>query len=138
MSFVVDASIALAWCFSDEQTDGLQTLLDRLISDGGLAPQLWALEALNGLLIAERRGRIDAPTRRRFAAYLSDLPIQIDDETAARSWTAVAAVAERHGLSAYDAAYLELAMRTSLPLATLDGALLVAATAERVELLATG
>ena len=137
MSFVVDNSIALAWCFEDEQTPGIMALLDRLIDEGAIAPQLWPIEALNGLLSAERRGRIDREVRRRLAGFLQALPIGIDDETASRSWSATAKLAEQHRLTAYDAAYLELAMRRGAPLATSDSALIAAATVAGVTLLPT-
>jgi predicted nucleic acid-binding protein len=135
VSFVIDNSIALAWCFEDEQTDAIMGLLDRLTETGASAPQLWPLEALNGLLTAERRGRIDTAVRRRLAGFLQALPIIIDDETASQVWSSTAYLAERHQLTAYDAAYLELALRLDLPLATSDSALMTAAEAAGVPLL---
>ncbi|HEY3812585.1 MAG TPA: type II toxin-antitoxin system VapC family toxin [Caulobacteraceae bacterium] len=135
MSFIIDNSVALAWCFEDEQTDAIMALLDRLTETGASAPQLWPLEALNGLLTAERRGRIDTAVRRRLAGFLQALPIIIDDETASQVWSATAQLAERHELTAYDAAYLELALRLGLPLATSDTALITAAQAAGVSLL---
>lgn len=138
MSFVVDNSVALAWCFEDEQTDAIMALLDRVADAGAVAPQLWPIEALNGLLTAERRGRVDIAKRRRLAGFLRQLPIEIDDETATQTWTATAELAERHALTAYDAAYLELAQRRALPLATSDVALINAARAAGVLLLETG
>ena len=135
MSFVLDNSIALAWCFEDEQTDAVIALLDRISDQGAFAPQLWPIEALNGLLVAERRRRIDGPTARGLAMFLRSLPITIDDQTAARVWVQTAELAERFGLTAYDAAYLELASRLGLPLATRDKALRAAAKAVAVPLL---
>jgi predicted nucleic acid-binding protein len=137
MSFVIDNSVALAWCFEGEQTNAIMALLDRVAEAGAVAPQLWPIEALNGLLTAERRGRIDGATRRRLAGFLQDLPIKIDDETATRIWGMTAQLAEAHRLTAYDAAYLELALRLSLPLATSDGALTAAAREAGVALLRT-
>lgn len=64
MSFVVDNSVALAWCFEDEQTADIMAVLDRIAENGAFAPQLWPIEALNGLLTAERRGRIDSAVSR--------------------------------------------------------------------------
>lgn len=127
MSLVLDNSVALAWCFEDERTDPTEALLDRVAEQGAVVPQLWPLEALNGLLVAERRGRIHQDQRRRLAAFLAELPITIDPETAERSWSATARLADAHRLTAYDAAYLELAQRLSLPLATRDAALTAAA-----------
>ena len=135
MSFVVDNSVALVWCFEEEQTPGVMSLLDRVAETGAVAPQLWPIEALNGLLSAERRGRIDPERRQRLMGFLRDLPIKLDDETVPRLWTDTARLAERHRLTAYDAAYLELAMRLRLPLATGDKALIAAAGNEGITLL---
>jgi len=135
MSFVIDNSIALAWCFEDEQTAEIMQLLDRVVEMGAVAPQLWPIEALNGLLTAERRGRIDGESRRRLAGFLQELPISIDDETAGRSWFATAQLAELHRLTAYDATYLELALRLDLPLATSDKPLIAAAERAGVRVL---
>ena len=135
MSFVLDTSISLAWCFEDEQTPLVMHLLDRVADQGAVAPQLWPVEALNGLLSAERRGRITAGSRDRLAGFLQDLPIAIDDETAIRLWTGTARLAALHRLTAYDASYLELAVRRRLPLATADRSLRTAAHAEGVDLL---
>lgn len=137
MSFVVDNSVALAWCFEDEQTVGIMEILDRVTDAGAVAPQLWPLEALNGLLMAERRGRINREVRQRLAGFLQELPIEIDDETASRSWATTARLAEQHRLTAYDATYLELAMRLGMPLATSDVALIAAAKVAGVPLLPT-
>jgi predicted nucleic acid-binding protein len=137
VTFIVDNSVALAWCFEDEQTAEIMALLDRTSETGAMAPQLWPIEALNGLLSAERRGRIDGGTRRRLAGFLRDLPIGIDDETAGQTWGATAQLAELHRLTSYDAAYLELAVRLALPLATSDKPLIAAAQALGVPLLPT-
>jgi predicted nucleic acid-binding protein len=120
VSFVFDNSVALTWCFEDEQTPATTALLERLAESGAVAPVLWPLEALNGLLVAERRGRLNAEKRRVFAEFLRELPVKIDDETADRAWTTTAELAARFRLSSYDAAYLELAQRHDLPLASLD------------------
>ena len=137
MSFIVDNSVVLAWCFEDEQTDGILALLDRVVEAGAVAPQLWPIEALNGLLTAERRGRIDREVRERLAGFLQDLPIRIDDETASGVWTTTAHLAAQHSLTAYDATYLELALRLGLPLATNDAALITAAKMVGAALLPT-
>jgi predicted nucleic acid-binding protein len=132
VSFVVDNSVALAWCFEDEQTPAVMELLDRVTETGAFAPSLWPLEALNGLLTAERRKRVDARRRHRLAGFLRALPVTLDTETADQAWTATVRLAERHRLSVYDAAYLELAQRRKLPLATLDQDLIKAAKATGV------
>ena len=137
MSFVVDNSIALAWCFEDEQPEPVMNLLDRVTETGAFVPSLWPLEALNGLLIAERRRRINTGLRRRLADFLRELPITIDTETTDWAWTATVELAERLRLSVYDASYLELAMRRKLPLATLDKDLIKAAKASGTIVLGT-
>ena len=120
MSFVLDNSVALTWCFEGERTRATADLLEQVGEVGAVAPLLWPVEALNGLLMAERRGRLDADRRRLLAAFLSALPIKLDEETASQVWTETSRLAERFGLSSYDAAYLELAQRQRLPLASLD------------------
>ena len=136
MSFVIDNSIALAWCFEDEHTQSVMDLLDSVAETGAFAPSLWPLEALNGLLMAERRKRVDA-RRRRLAGFLHALPNTLDTETADQAWTATVRLAERHRLSVYGAAYLELAQRRKLPLATLDQDLIKAVKALGITLLGT-
>jgi predicted nucleic acid-binding protein len=118
VSFVVDNSVALAWCFEDEHTPPIMDLLDRVAETGAVAPSLWPLEALNGLLMAERKKRLDTRRRQRLAGFLRSL-------------------AERHRLTLYDAAYLELAQRRKLPLATLDVDLIKAGKALGMTLLGT-
>ena len=134
MSLVLDNSVALAWCFADAQTPAIMAVLDRVTETGAVAPQSWPVEALHGLLAAERRGRISAKLRARLAGFLQALPITIDAAMAERAWAATAPLAERHGLTAYDAAYLELALRLALPLASTDAALVAAAREEGVGL----
>ena len=135
MSFVLDNSVALTWCFEDERTPATAALLILVGESGALAPGLWPLEALNGLLVAERRGRLDAPRRHRLTGFLRALPIKLDDETASRAWTTTLRLAERFALSTYDAAYLELAQRHRLPLASLDRDLRAAAGALGLDVL---
>jgi predicted nucleic acid-binding protein len=137
VSFIVDNSVALAWCFEDEQTPPIMGLLDRVAETGAFAPSLWPLEALNGLLTAERRKRIDSRQRHRLTSMLRALPITLDNETADQAWTTTVRLAERHRLSVYDAAYLELAQRRRLPLASLDADLIKAARALGMALLGT-
>jgi predicted nucleic acid-binding protein len=128
VSFVLDNSVAPTWCFEDERTPATTVLLERVAEAGALAPELWPLEAMNGLLVAERRGRLDTSQRHRLAGFLRALPISLDEETANQAWTTTMELAERFALSAYDAAYLELAQRHRLPLASLDQDLRNAAT----------
>ena len=115
MAFVVDASVTGAWCFPDESDSGAEALLDRLGEEPGLVPGLWWYEIRNILIVNERRGRIDAAGSAAFLADLGHLPIEIDQ---APESSALLALARRHRLSAYDAAYLELAARTGTPIDT--------------------
>jgi predicted nucleic acid-binding protein len=129
VSFVLDNSVALTWCFEDERTPATTALLEQVGQSGALAPMLWPLEALNGLLVAERRGRLDTTRRNLLAGFLAALPVKLDEETPSQAWTATADLAERFNLSSYDAAYLELARRRNLPIASLDRDLRAAAGA---------
>lgn len=94
-----------------------------------VAPALWPLEVANAVLMGERRQRSTEAQAAKWLGNLSSLPITVDDETAARAWSDVLRLARAHRLSAYDAAYLELALRRGLPLATLDDQLKAAAAA---------
>ncbi len=132
---MLDNSVALAWCFEDEQTPSVMAVLDRVTEFGAVAPLLWPLEALNGLLVAERRRRVSASRRQTLAGFLRDLPIVLDLGTADHAWDMTARLAERFALTTYDASYLELAQRRQLPLASLDQALLAAAIALNVDVL---
>ena len=129
MSFVLDNSVALTWCFEEEQTPATVDLLEKLGETGAIAPMLWPLEAVNVLLIAERRGRIGRERRQLLCGFLRALPVKLDTETADLVWTETARLADRFRLSSYDAAYLELAQRERRPLASLDEDLRRAATA---------
>jgi predicted nucleic acid-binding protein len=131
---VVDSSVALTWCFEDEQTPAALALLEAVVEAGAVAPSLWPLEVLNALIMAERRKRVDAAQRQRLTGFLRDLPIVLDSETAAQAWSATIQLAELYRLTVYDAAYLELAQRRDLPLASLDQELRAAAEAAGVAL----
>lgn len=130
---MLDSSVALAWFFADEGEATL-AVLEQVGEAGAVVPPLWRHEVANGFLMAERRGRIGAGYRARSLARLAALAIASDEESDRRCWDATVALAEAHGLTAYDAAYLELAQRRGLPLATLDAALARAARDARVEL----
>ena len=135
MSFVVDSSVALTWCFAEERTPSTAALLEKVTENGAWAPSLWPLEVLNALLMAERRRRIEPDKRQELIGVLQTLPIFLDKETTAQAWTITTRLAERYRLTLYDAAYLELAQRLELPLATLDKELRDAANTLGVPLL---
>ncbi|MGH7477612.1 MAG: type II toxin-antitoxin system VapC family toxin [Longimicrobiales bacterium] len=132
MNFVIDASVALAWCFEDEGGDYALAVLEELRASEAVAASLWPLEVANGLLTAERGGRIEPADARRFARLLLSLPIAVDRVARREVFEASHALARKHALSAYDAAYLELAVRLGVPLATLDDRLTDAAGEEGV------
>ena len=134
MSLVLDASMALAWCFESEQTPAVMAVLDRVTEYGAPAPALWPMEMANGLATAQRRKRLTATQRARLAGLVQALPVRVDPGSALLTWGAVAVLAERYELSAYDAAYLELAVRLALPLASLDKRLRAAAVSAGVAL----
>lgn len=133
--FVLDASVTFAWCFQDEASAAADALLDRVERDGAMVPGVWPLEVANVLLVAERRRRITTAAADRFVDLVAALPIAVDDETAARALGDTIDLARRFGLTAYDAAYLELARRHRLPLATRDAELRKAAPGAGVKLL---
>ena len=134
MSVVIDASTTLAWYFDDERRPSSDRLLDRVANEGAAVPAIWRYEVANGLQMAVRRERIDALYRDTALAELRLLPITIDRPGGDMIWTAVLGLADRCRLTVYDAAYLELAHRLGLPLATGDRALREAARALTVEL----
>lgn len=134
-SFVLDASVAIAWCFEDESTPASRALLASLPEGSAVVPPLWHCEVANALLTAERRGRIDAPSAAHFLRLLERLPIHTDSESTGHAFGATQQMARTHALTAYDAAYLELAHRLALPLATRDEALAQAARAAGIRLL---
>jgi predicted nucleic acid-binding protein len=135
VSFVLDSSVTLAWIYSEETTPQIQELLARVKSKGAWVPNLWKLEVANILEMGVRRQRYDRGIRDRTLADLSQLVIRIDSETDRRAWGATLQLAEAHRLTMYDAAYLELAVRRRLPLATLDRELRRAAGECQVALL---
>jgi predicted nucleic acid-binding protein len=117
---VVDASIALTWCFEDEVTEATEAIGTRVDSEGAVVPDLWRLEVANALLLAERRGRLKRSNMEQRLELLAALPIAIDADTAIRAWTDTLLLARAERLTLYDAAYLELAIRRDVELATLD------------------
>lgn len=135
MSVVLDSSITLAWVYADETTPGILDVLDRVSDTGAWVPSLWPLEVANILEMSVRRNRHDAAFRDATLADLALLPINIDRDTERHAWGSTLRLAERHRLTLYDAAYLDLALRRGLPLATLDAELRNAANAENVRLL---
>lgn len=126
--FVLDTSVALSWFFADEVGEYSTAVLESFIDCEAIVPSLWPLEVANVLLVAERRKRCSEADAVRFVELLENLPIVIDSATADRALQQTYRLAREHGLTSYDASYLELSMRLGLPLATKDEQLVAAAT----------
>lgn len=126
--FVLDSSLAMTWCFSDEATAYTEGFLDRLstVTDTAVVPALWLYEILNVVALAARKGRITQVKGTQFLQSLTELPIEVDYPITALLFKAAPPLAEQHRLTGYDTAYLELALRLGLPLATLDQELIQA------------
>lgn len=99
MTFVLDSSVSLSWCFDDGFTGATGALMERAGDTGAIAPSHWPLEVLNGLAMAERRRRIDSAKRVRHIEFLRDLPVAIDADTVSQAWTVTSQLAERHHLT---------------------------------------
>lgn len=135
MSLVLDSSATLAWLHGDERTAAIEGVFDRVVVEGAVVPSLWYLEVANSLTIAARRQRITRAFRDDALVDLAQLDILMDGETDVHAWKASMQLADLYGLTVYDAAYLELAQRRRLPLATLDHALISAAKQAGVQVL---
>ena len=135
MPFVLDCSVAMSWIFQDEATDATDTIRDRLIDDVAHVPSLWSIEVANVLAVATRRGRIAESDWTVIQYALSRLPIETDGKTHEYALSNALPLAHRHGISVYDAVYLELAIRLKTPLATFDKQLRIACEAEGIEIL---
>jgi predicted nucleic acid-binding protein len=120
VSLVLDASLALSWYFEDERAPAVDAVLDQVAASGAVVPSLWRMEVANGFQMAIRRRRIDRDFRDLAIQRLGLLPITVDLETDAHVWTTTLSLADRFSITVYDAAYLELAQRRNLPLASLD------------------
>ena len=119
-SFVLDCSLAMAWCFEDETSDYSEQVLGSLIDSRAVVPALWSVEMANALLVAERRKRLSHIKSMAFREYLSGFIIDVDDYLFKKPIEIILDLAKETGLTAYDATYLELAIRKNLPVATLD------------------
>jgi predicted nucleic acid-binding protein len=126
-ALVIDSSAALSWCFEDEASSDSDALFEQVRDHGAVVPELWRLEVANVLLQAEKRGRITVADVAMRLELIGELPITTDNETIARAWRQILPLARAEGLTTYDAAYLELAIRRGLPLMTKDTALIAAA-----------
>lgn len=135
MPFVVDASVSLAWYLEDETSAYADRVLERLSEDDALVPAIWIIEIANGLLVAERRRRVSAAGVSSAVERLLDLPVSVREAPFESALSSILNLARAHRLTAYDAAYLDLAMREGAPLATQDEDLRAAAARVGVEVL---
>ena len=135
MSFVLDSSAALAWVLPDEGSTYADELLERLIAEGAVVPPIWPLEIGNVLLVALRRGRLRQEEFEVAVERLARLPIEVDIEATDHALAGVLLLAAQFGLTTYDAAYLDLAHRRNLALATLDKRLRTACADAKIEVL---
>ncbi len=119
-ALVLDASVAVAWAFEDETSRYTETVLDTVTQGRAAVPPVWPLEVGNAVVVAERRGRLREADGVHFLSLLSQLPIAVEEVPAERVLSDVVSLARAHKLSAYDASYLDLAMRLGVPLATCD------------------
>jgi predicted nucleic acid-binding protein len=131
VALVIDASVTACWAFDDEDHATAARARERLETEDAWVPSLWFFEVRNSLIVAERRGRVDEAHVSRFLGLLARLPIQIDYDPVDGD---LMNMARQRRLTAYDAAYLELARRKGAPLATLDRALATAASSADVAL----
>lgn len=131
---VLDCSVALAWCFRDEQSPAVIKIAHDIASHGAVVSSLWRLEIANGLQTAVRRGRIERAMRDQLLDLFAVYPLTVDSMTNDFAWSSTLALSDEYSLSAYDAACLELALRRGLPLASLDRTLCQAAHAAGVPL----
>jgi predicted nucleic acid-binding protein len=125
--FVLDCSFTMAWCFEDEGNQETEAVLDKFKTLKATVPTIWPLEVANVLLIAKKNRRITEVHVASFIDAISSLPIIVDQSTSLRAMHSIFAFASETGLTIYDAAYLELALREKIPLLTLDKDLLKAA-----------
>lgn len=118
--FVLDCSMTMAWLFEDEKNEHSEKILDRLNDETTIVPSLWILEVMNTLKVAEKRKRITISESVHFFETLKSLPIEIDEGFSYNRVDSILFIARSYTLSSYDAAYLDLALRFEIPLATLD------------------
>jgi predicted nucleic acid-binding protein len=118
--FILDCSVTMAWYFKDEANTYAKAVRSSLTRMNAVVPSLWPLEVANILVLGERRRRSTEAEASKWLRYMKMLPIRVDDEMAARAWSDILHIARSYDLSAYDACYLELAIRLGLPLASLD------------------
>jgi predicted nucleic acid-binding protein len=122
-NFVLDNSVIISWCFKNEANKYSDIVLDSLEYSVAAVPSIWLLEVVNVLLVAERRKRLSEADSTRFIELLNQLPIVVEHDLYENKMGDFMSMGRKYNLSSYDASYIELAMRSGLPLATLDKSL---------------
>jgi predicted nucleic acid-binding protein len=135
MAFVLDCSVTMSWLLPDERGDATQALAEELTRGTAVVPAIWPYEVANALLFAQRRARIGADDLNRLRRSLAALPIEVEAVMRDHVMSAVSELGRRLGITSYDAAYVELAARRRLPLATLDARLRKACATLKVDVL---
>ena len=120
VGLVVDCSMTMAWCFGDESTPAVLQVQDHVANEKMCVPVHWYLEVTNVLALAEKKHRIKPQASDTFLSLLQVMDIHVDFELPSKAFAQILALCRKHHLTSYDAAYLELALRRKLPLATLD------------------
>ena len=134
-AIVIDASMAMSWCFLDEATPATRKLFDGMVEASAVVPAWWYIEITNVLYLAEKSRRIPAHRVVEFIATIDDLRVEIDHEGPQRAFSHILPLCRAHGLTSYDAIYLDLAQLRKLPLGTLDEPLRKAAKKMGIKLL---
>lgn len=135
IEFVLDCSISISWCLLDEDDDYANSILALMKDATAFVSEIWSLEVVNTLLVAERRNRMTIEQSEKAINLLESLPIMIDSLTSSQAFKRTLILGRQQGLASYDAAYLELALRKGLPLATNDNRLIEAANYYQVRLM---
>lgn len=135
IEFVLDCSISISWCLVDEDDDYANSILDLMTDATAFVPEILSLEVVNTLLVAERRNRMTIEQSEQAIKFLQSLPIVIDTLTSSQAFQQTLKLGREQSLASYDAAYLELALRKNLPLATNDNRLIEAAKRCQVRLM---
>jgi predicted nucleic acid-binding protein len=132
--FVLDASLTLAWGFDEAETDYTRAVLEQVLEHVVIAPSVWPLEVANAAVIAARRRRIGDGEVPALIELVRGLDVEVDGQAHRVAFDALVSLAQEYGLTSYDAAYLEVALRVGAPLATVDAGLARAARAAGVQL----
>ena len=131
--FVLDCSVAITWCFEDEATPETDKILDHFNQEIAVVPALWHLEIANVIALAERKGRLTENEAMEFWSLVDSLPITTDNILPERGRKEIFHLARQYRLTVYDAAYLDISIRYTFPLATLDKELIRVANSINIQ-----